>query len=118
VVNRGIAPNHLIDAVNRAGLDIGSWTRSSWSSAVGALSASWARSSWSCSTCEVAGAAIDPQRSSWSRSSWSSAGEDASAEAAMYAPAADEAADTGTLDAPIPTDEVETVPAPETETVL
>ena len=48
------------------------------------------------------GGAIDPQRSTWSRSTWSSAGEDASAEAAQYVELAEEAAETGSLDAPIP----------------
>ena len=113
-VNRYIQPNDLIDAVNRAGVDISTWTRSSWSSATGALSAGWARSSWSCTACELAGAAIDPERSSWSSSTWSSAGEDASAEAAQYAQPAQEAQDTGALDAPIPDDA--TVPA-DAETV-
>ena len=103
-VNRYLQPNSLIDALNRTGTDISQWTRSSWSAATGALNAGWARSSWSCGTCQAVGGAIDPQRSSWSRSSWSSAGEDASTEAAEYAAAVDAAQDTGTLDAPIPTD--------------
>ena len=103
-VNRYLQPNYLIDALNRTGTDISKWTRSSWSAATGALNAGWARSSWSCGTCQAVGGAVDPQRSSWSRSSWSSAGEDASTEAAEYAAAVDAAEDTGTLDAPIPTD--------------
>jgi serine protease AprX len=120
-VNLNLVPNLLIDLVNRTGADISKWTRSSWSAATGTLAAGWARSSWSCGTCQAAGAAIDPQRSSWSRSSWSSAGEDASTEAAQYAAAVEAAEETGTLDAPIPTDaavpddSAETAPAP-TET--
>ncbi|WP_053227046.1 S8 family serine peptidase [Solirubrobacter soli] len=106
VVNRYLQPNSLIDALNRTGDDISKWTRSSWSTATGALNAGWARSSWSCGGCTAVGGAIDPQRSSWSRSSWSSAGEDASSEAAEYAAAVAASEDTGTLDAPIPVDAV------------
>jgi serine protease AprX len=105
-VNRGLTPNYLIDALARVGTDISKWTRSSWSTATGALSAGWARSSWSCGTCTAVGGAIDPQRSSWSRSSWSSAGEDASSEAAEYDAAVAAGEETGTLDAPIPADAV------------
>jgi serine protease AprX len=109
--NKYLVPNQLIDFVNRTGYDVSDWTRSSWSSATGALSAGWARSSWSCAGCSLSslGGAIDPQRSSWSKSTWSSAGEDASAEAAQYAQPAEEAEETGSLDAPIPTDDA-TVP--------
>ena len=82
-------PNLLIQALNRAGADIAQWSRSSWSSATGALAAGWARSSWSCHGCDGSSSAVDPTRSSWSRSSWSSAGEDASAEAAAYEAAID-----------------------------
>ena len=88
-VNRGLVPNLLIQALNRAGADLAQWSRSSWSAATGALAAGWARSSWSCHGCEASSSAIDPTRSSWSRSSWSSAGEDASAEAAAYEAAID-----------------------------
>ena len=88
-VNLNLQPNYLIAAVQRTGGQISSWTRSSWSSATGALNAGWARSSWSCASCQALGGAIDPQRSSWSRSSWSSAGEDASAEAAQHVELAD-----------------------------
>jgi serine protease AprX len=105
-VNRYLVPNLLIGALNRTGTDLSTWTRSSWSVATGTLAAGWARSSWSCGTCTAVGAAIDPQRSSWSRSSWSSAGEDASTEAAEYAAAVKAAEETGTLDAPTPTDAV------------
>jgi serine protease AprX len=105
-VNRYLQPNYLIDALNRTGQDISQWTRSSWSTATGALNAGWARSSWSCGTCTAVGGAIDPQRSSWSRSSWSSAGEDAGTESAEYAAAVAAGEDTGTLDAPIPADAV------------
>ena len=116
-VNRYLQPNYLIDALNRTATDISQWTRSSWSSATGALNAGWARSSWSCGTCTAVGGAIDPQRSSWSRSSWSSAGEDASTESAEYAAAVAAADDTGTLDAPIPADAVipDDASAPATE---
>jgi serine protease AprX len=114
-VNRNLEPNRLLqyllggysygDATyTRSSWSRSSWSRSSWSAASGALAASWARSSWSCVGCEANGAAIDPQRSSWSRSSWSSIGEDASAEAAMYAELAEEAEDTGSLEAPVPDD--------------
>lgn len=103
-VNRGLQQNHLIAAVNRAGVDIAKWSRSSWSAAQGSLAAGWARSSWSCHGCEASSSAIDPTRSSWSRSSWSSAGEDASAEAAAYAAAIEAAEDEDTLPAPVPVD--------------
>jgi serine protease AprX len=92
--NRGIMPNYLIAALNRSGGDLSTWTRSSWSTATGALVAGWARSSWSCVGCGALGAAVDPTRSSWSRSSWSSFGEGAEDEAAQLAAeqAAEEAA--------------------------
>jgi serine protease AprX len=115
-VNRYLQPNYLIDSLTRTGQDISQWTRSSWSTATGALNAGWARSSWSCGTCTAVGGAIDPQRSSWSRSSWSSAGEDASSESAEYAAAVAAGQDTGSLDAPIPTDAAvpdDTAPAAE-----
>jgi serine protease AprX len=108
-VNRYLQPNYLIDAINRGAYDVSTWTRSSWGMAAGALNAPWARSSWGCATCQALGGAIDPQKSSWSKSSWSSAGEDASVEAAQYAQTAQEAQDTGSLDAPVPDDA--TVPA-------
>jgi serine protease AprX len=111
-VNVRLVPNLLIDAANRAGVDISTWTRSTWSSAPGQFSSSWARSTWSCGTCTAVGGAIDPQRSTWSRSTWSSAGEDASVEAAQYAEAVVAAEETGSLDAPVPTDIP--VDAPET----
>lgn len=103
-VNLKLVPNALIEYANRAGVDISKWTRSTWSSAPSQYSSSWARSTWSCGTCSAMGGAIDPQRSTWSRSTWSSAGEDASAEAAQYAEAVEAAEETGSLDAPIPTD--------------
>jgi serine protease AprX len=92
--NRGIVPSYLIAALTRVGGDLSEWTRSSWSTATGTLSAAWARSSWSCLGCGAIGAAIDPTRSSWSRSSWSSFGEGAEDEQAQQAAeqAADEAA--------------------------
>ena len=107
-VNRGLVPNLLIQALNRAGVDLAQWSRSSWSSATGALAAGWARSSWSCHGCDGSSSAVDPTRSSWSRSSWSSAGEDASAEAAAYEAAIDAqeqaAAAEDTLATPVPVD--------------
>jgi serine protease AprX len=128
-VNGGLVPNLLIAAVNRAGIDISRWTRSSWSTASGSLAAGWARSSWSCHGCDAGTSAIDPTRSSWSRSSWSSAGEDASQEAAAYEQAIDDqrAAEDATLAPPIPVDpelplgevvpdETATEPAPEQPT--
>ncbi len=108
-VNAGLVANQLIQLAARAGRDLSQWTRSTWSAAPGALNASWARSTWSCGTCLAMGGAIDPQRSTWSRSTWSSAGEDASVEAAEYAEAVEAAEDTGSLDAPIPTDDPEAV---------
>ena len=104
--NRGIFPNYLIAALNRAGDDLSQWTRSSWSTATGALAAGWARSSWSCVVCGSLGAAIDPTRSSWSRSSWSSFGEGAEDEAAQLAAeqAADAAASPPADPAPVPAD--------------
>jgi serine protease AprX len=70
--NRGLTPNTMVDA-GTGDIDYtrSSWSRSSWSSAEGGLSAGWSRSSWSC-TCAGTAAAVDPTRSSWSRSSWSS----------------------------------------------
>ena len=113
-VNLRLVPNLLIDYANRAGVDISRWTRSTWSSAPGQFSTTWSRSTWSCGTCTAMGGVIDPQRSTWSRSTWSSAGEDASAEVAQYEAALDEAEETGSLDAPIPTDaEVPVEAAPE-----
>ena len=104
-VNVQARPEHA-DRVRhpRRCLTSANWTRSTWSSAPSRYSSSWARSTWSCGTCAAMGGAIDPQRSTWSRSTWSSAGEDASAEAAQYVELAEEAAETGSLDAPIPTD--------------
>src|SRR4029079_14550755 len=90
------------------------WPRSAWSWAPSQYSSSWARSTWSCGTCTAMGGAIDPQRSTWSRSTWSSAREDASAEAAQYVELAEEAAETGSLGAPIPTDAEVPADAPET----
>lgn len=126
-VNLNVVPNLLFALATRAGNDLSTWTRSTWSAAPSQLSASWAKSTWSCGTCLAAGGAIDPQRSTWSRSTWSSAGEDASAEAAQYAEQAEEAEDTGSLapipaDATVPTDEAPApepaaaAPAPETAT--
>jgi serine protease AprX len=96
--NAGLVPNTLIAALNRMGVDISTWTRSSWSTATGALAASWARSSWSCLACGALGSAIDPTRSSWSRSSWSSFGEGAEDEAAQLA--AEQAAEQAEANAP------------------
>jgi len=111
--NRGIAPNYLMAALSRYGDDLADWTRSSWSTATGALSAGWARSSWSCVGCGGLGAAIDPTRSSWSRSSWSSFGEGAEDEAAQQAAeqAAEEAAANPPAN-PAPADPAPADPAP------
>jgi serine protease AprX len=98
VANAGLQPNQLIDALNRAGIDISNWTRSSWSAATGALVASWARSSWSCTICQGTGSPIDPTRSSWSRSSWSSFGDDGADDAARQQAA--EATEDPALPAP------------------
>ena len=100
--NRGIFPSYLIAALTRMGGDLSEWTRSSWSTATGTLSAAWARSSWSCVGCDAIGAAIDPTRSSWSRSSWSSFGEGAEDEQAQQAAeqAAEQAADEAAADPP------------------
>jgi serine protease AprX len=107
LANAGVAPNALIDWVNRAGIDVGQWTRSSWSSATGAWSASWARSSWSCADCEALGAVINPTRSSWSRSAWSSAGEAATAaDTATSGTPVTDADDPALANAAIPTDGV------------
>jgi len=84
LANTGVAPNQLIDRVNRLNSDASRWNRSAWGVAAGALSAPWARSAWGCAGCGSLGAAIDPARSAWGVSTWSSAGEDASAEAAAY----------------------------------
>jgi serine protease AprX len=70
-VDPNLPQNDIVDA--RSGeIDYtrSSWSRSSWSTAVGDLGASWARSSWSC-TCPGGDGQVDPTRSSWSRSSWS-----------------------------------------------
>jgi len=108
LANTGVQPNGLIDSAIRAGADVSSWTRSSWSSATGSLAAGWARSSWSCADCATSGAAVDPTRSSWSRSSWSSVGERKSKEASGYdatpAPTGDDAEEQSFQSAVIPTD--------------
>jgi serine protease AprX len=122
-VNLNVVPNSLIDAINRAGIDISNWTKSSWSVAQGDLAAGWAKSSWSCSACDVIGDAVQSQSSTWSKSSWSqstwssstwsSVGEDASSEVAQYAAAQDEQ-EQQTLDAPVPADaQLPTDDAPE-----
>jgi serine protease AprX len=103
--NAGVAPNALIDALDRAGIDVSRWTRSSWSTATGTLAAAWARSSWSCAGCPLPGAAVDPTRSSWSRSSWSSAGESATtADTATSGTPVTDQDDPALADATIPTD--------------
>jgi serine protease AprX len=105
LANAGVAPNALIDWINRSGVDVSQWTRSSWSSATGAWSASWARSSWSCADCAALGAIINPTRSSWSRSSWSSAGETAvPTDTATSGTPIGDADDPALANATIPTD--------------
>ena len=70
--NAGVIPNELIDAATgEIDYTRSSWSRSSWSTATGGLSAVWARSSWSCVCATADSADVDPTRSSWSRSSWS-----------------------------------------------
>ena len=55
-VNRYLQPNYLIDGRQPHGRRrSATWTRSSWSTATGALNAGWARSSWSCATCDGPG---------------------------------------------------------------
>jgi serine protease AprX len=70
--NGGLTPNELIDT-GTGSIDYtkSSWSRSTWSTASGSLSAGFARSSWSCSCSATSAGSIDPSRSSWSRSSWS-----------------------------------------------
>ena len=112
--NRYIAPNYLMAALSRYGDDLADWTRSSWSTATGALNAGWARSSWSCVGCGALGAAIDPTRSSWSRSSWSSFGEGAEDEQAQQA--AEQAAEAAPPpDAPADPAPATEAPAPDAE---
>jgi serine protease AprX len=70
--NQGLTPNTLItDANGTVDYTRSSWSRSSWSTATGPLSAAFARSSWSCSCSATSGGSIDHSQSTWSRSSWS-----------------------------------------------
>jgi serine protease AprX len=70
--NQGLTPNTLItDASGNVDSARSSWSRSSWSTATGSLSAAFARSSWSCNCSAPSGGSIDPSQSTWSRSSWS-----------------------------------------------
>jgi serine protease AprX len=67
-----LIPSSLVvssDAGDVSG-DRSSWSRSSWSTAVGALRAPWARSSWSCTCSPSGGWAVGSTRSSWSSLTW------------------------------------------------
>ena len=101
--NRGVQQNTYLAALDHLG-GLATWTRSSWSTATGALNAAWARSSWSCTPCSGSGSGVSEERSSWSRSSWSSFGEGATDEAAdaaaEQAAEQQEQADASNPDAP------------------
>ena len=69
----GIVPNDIVNA-STGDIDYtrSSWSRSSWSTADGGLTADFARSSWSRSSwSSTDSSGVDVARSSWSRSSWS-----------------------------------------------
>ena len=70
----GLVPNEIVNA-STGEIDYtrsSSWSRSSWSTADGGLTADFARSSWSRSSwSSVDSSGADVTRSSWSRSSWS-----------------------------------------------
>jgi serine protease AprX len=71
--NAGLVPNAIVNATTGA-IDYtrSSWSRSSWSTADGGLTADFARSSWSRSSwSSYDSSGIETTRSSWSRSSWS-----------------------------------------------
>ena len=69
----GIVPNDIVNATTgEIDYTRSSWSRSSWSTADGGLTADFARSSWSRSSwSSTDSAGVDVSRSSWSRSSWS-----------------------------------------------
>ena len=69
----GLTPNEIVDAsTGEIDYTRSSWSRSSWSTADGGLTADFARSSWSRSSwSSTDSAGVDVARSSWSRSSWS-----------------------------------------------
>jgi serine protease AprX len=72
LADQGLTPNSLIaDTSGTIDYTRSSWSRSSWSTATGGLSAAFARSSWSCNCSTTSTGLVDPTRSSWSRSSWS-----------------------------------------------
>jgi serine protease AprX len=73
VSTSGIVPNDIVNA-STGDIDYNrsSWSRSSWSTADGGLTADFARSSWSRSSwSSTDSSGADTTRSSWSRSSWS-----------------------------------------------
>jgi serine protease AprX len=69
----GLTPNEIVDAsTGEIDYSRSSWSRSSWNTADGGLSADFARSSWSRSAwTSTDSSGVDVPRSSWSRSSWS-----------------------------------------------
>ena len=71
--NGGLTPNEIVDPVTgEIDYTRSSWSRSSWSTADGGLTADFARSSWSRSSwSSTDSSGVDVARSSWSRSSWS-----------------------------------------------
>ena len=73
VSTSGIVPNDLVNAsTGEIDYTRSSWSRSSWSTADGGLTADFARSSWSRSSwSSTDSSGMDATRSSWSRSSWS-----------------------------------------------
>ena len=71
--NGGLTPNDIINpSTGEIDYTRSSWSRSSWSTADGGLTADFARSSWSRSSwSSTDSSGVDATRSSWSRSSWS-----------------------------------------------
>ncbi len=69
----GLVPNDIVNpTTGEIDYTRSSWSRSSWSTADGGLTADFARSSWSRSSwSSTDSAGIETSRSSWSRSSWS-----------------------------------------------
>jgi serine protease AprX len=71
VADQGLTPSSLVVMPSSAGgtPSWANWSRSSWSTAEGSLSAPWARSSWSC-TCGAGSQGVAETRSSWSSLTW------------------------------------------------
>src|SRR5918994_2153120 len=69
----GLTPNAIVNpTTGEIDYTRPSWSRSSWSTADGGLTADFARSSWSRSSwSSTDSSGVDVARSSWSRSSWS-----------------------------------------------